>query len=449
MIHKLRRKFILINMSLVTLVLLIVFGALCLSTYQSEKQANLSVLDMSLNRPENSYSKLPESKSPENKPDGNEPAGNEPPENQLPEFDSPRILEGSLRERMDSLKPCILIILDQNGQPETIVNEDTAFLERDDILQAVESIQAEQTLSSREPFFSDGLLSSMGLRYGIRSRKEQTMIALVDRSNELVALRNLSLSSLAVGAASLAAFFLISLFLSSLALRPVERAWMQQQQFIADASHELKTPLTIILANLGILQAHPEATIASQRQWLSNTQDEAKRMKKLVDDLLYLARSDAGGSNRIFRNADLSDAVWSALLPFESVAFERGLTLDSQIAPGLRLYGDAGQLKQLTAILLDNACKYSVKGTTVTVSLTREQSHCLLRVSNQGPVIAARDQEHLFERFYRSDGSRTRQAGGYGLGLAIAKSIVDSHKGKIFVERSDLERTVFCVQLPG
>lgn len=339
---------------------------------------------------------------------------------------------------MDSLKACVVIALDPSGN---MVLPDSAFsfLDEEELLAAVAAVQDGD---------DDGLLSSLGLRYLTREQGDQTLIAFTDRSNELVALRNLSLASLIVGVCSLAAFFGISLFLASLALRPVEKAWQQQQQFVADASHELKTPLTVILANLSILKAHPQDTIAAQGKWLDSTKEEAVRMKKLVDELLYLARADAGHPTGTLTQINISDTVWSAVLPFESVAFERGLTLDSQIEPQLTMQADESLLKQLTAILLDNACKYSVPGGIVRVLLVREQSRLTLRVCNQGPVIPLRDRERLFERFYRSDESRARQAGGYGLGLAIAKSITEFHGGNICVERSDEEMTVFCVSFP-
>ena len=259
-------------------------------------------------------------------------------------------------------------------------------------------------------------------------------------------MRRLLLTSLLVGIGGLTAFFIISLFLSAWALRPVERAWERQRRFVADASHELKTPLTVILANTGILLSHREETIESERQWVENTKEEAGRMKTLVDELLFLARID-GAHKPTLMPLDLSDVVMSRLLPFESVAYEQGLTLDSRVEPGILVTGDAGQLGQLTAILLDNACKYADREGRVTLTLDTAQSMARLRVHNTGAPIPPAQLEHLFERFYRADDSRCREKGGYGLGLSIAQSIVETHKGKITV-RSGEEGTVFTVLLP-
>ena len=257
-------------------------------------------------------------------------------------------------------------------------------------------------------------------------------------------------SFLLVGALALGAFFVISLLLSSLALRPAERAWEQQRRFVADASHELKTPLTVILTNTGILLSHPEDTVAEQRKWVEYIRDEAQRMRELVEDLLFLARHDAGREPPPDQTVDLSELLWSALLPFEPVAFEQGVELESGIQGGLTVRGREDQLRRLAAILLDNAVKYAGAQGKVRVALTRgEKGGACLTVRNTGPAIPPEHLEHLFERFYRADDSRARSSGGYGLGLAIAKSIVDSHRGTITVQSGAEEGTLFTVRLPG
>ena len=216
---------------------------------------------------------------------------------------------------------------------------------------------------------------------------------------------------------------------------------------MADASHELKTPLTVILTNTGILLSHPEDTVAEQRKWVEYIRDEAQRMRELVEDLLFLARHDAGREPPPDQTVDLSELLWSALLPFEPVAFEQGVELESGIQGGLTVRGRADQLRRLAAILLDNAVKYAGAQGKVRVALTRgEKGGACLTVRNTGPAIPP---EHLFERFYRADDSRARSSGGYGLGLAIAKSIVESHRGTITVQSGAEEGTLFTVRLPG
>ncbi|WP_363315573.1 sensor histidine kinase [uncultured Flavonifractor sp.] len=249
-------------------------------------------------------------------------------------------------------------------------------------------------------------------------------------------------------ARAMATRFFVGLFLSSLALRPAERAWKQQRQFVADASHELKTPLTVILANTGIVLAHPEDTVAAQSKWLEYTQEEARQMKGLVEDLLFLAKSDATGQPFHPAEADLSELVQGCLLPFEPVAFEAGVALEARVEPALTLTGDEGQLRRLVRILLDNAIKYAGPQGTVTLELARQQDKLRLSVRNTGAPIPPEHLPHLFERFYRADAARDRSQGGYGLGLAIAKAIVEHHRGTITVSSRAETGTVFTVLLP-
>ena len=257
-------------------------------------------------------------------------------------------------------------------------------------------------------------------------------------------------SSLLVGALALGGFFVISLMLSGLALKPAEEAWEQQRRFVADASHERKTPLTVILTNTGILLAHSGDTIAQQQKWVEYIRDEAQRMRALVEDLLFLAKSDAGKETApVTAPVDVSELTWSALLPFEPVAFEQGVEMESEIADQLTVQGNADQLRRLVAILLDNAVKYAGNGGRVKLVLSRpERGGVCLTVHNTGPAIPPEHLPHLFERFYRADDSRARTSGGYGLGLAIAKRIVDGHGGSITVSSREDASTDFTVRLP-
>ena len=176
--------------------------------------------------------------------------------------------------------------------------------------------------------------------------------------------------------------------------------------------------------------------------------DEARRMKGLVDDMLFLAKADAAREPLPALPLSLSDAVWSCLLPFESVAYEQGITLCSDVAPDIQVTGDEGQLKQLVRILLDNACKYAGEKGVVTLTLEREGDKARLMVNNTGAPIPPEHLPRLFERFYRADPSRSRDQGGYGLGLAIAHSITGRHRGRITVDSQEKTGTTFTVWLP-
>ena len=261
-------------------------------------------------------------------------------------------------------------------------------------------------------------------------------------------MKELILTSLAVGGGSLVVLFIISVLFSGWTMRPMREAWDRQRQFIADASHELKTPLTVMLMNNSIISAHPEETVAQQQKWLDSSAEEGARMKKLIGDMLYLARSDAARTAPVLTDFSLSDAVWNRILPFESAAYEKGVELESSVAPDLTVRGDEEQVKQLLGILLDNAVKYAGEKGRVDVVLEKSGERAVLSVKNTGDPIPAEDIPHIFERFYRSDKSRARTEGGYGLGLAIASTIAETNKIKLSVQSSAEKGTVFTATFP-
>lgn len=253
--------------------------------------------------------------------------------------------------------------------------------------------------------------------------------------------------TLAITVGALGAFYVISRYLAGRTVEPVERAWEQQRQFVADASHELKTPITVILTNSNILLSHPQDTVAEQKKWVEYTRDEARRMGELVDDMLFLAKTDAQREERPLVPVDLAETVWSAFLPLEPVAFEAGVALDSAVADGLTVRGRADQLRRLVTILLDNAVKYAGEGGKVRLTLESEGRTALLTVHNTGEPIPPEHLPHLFERFYRADTSRARSTGGCGLGLSIAYAIAQGHGGALTVE-SGQPGTSFTLRLP-
>ncbi len=252
---------------------------------------------------------------------------------------------------------------------------------------------------------------------------------------------------LAVCGAMVCCYFFVRRSAAS-SLRPVETAWKQQRQFIADASHELKTPITVILANTDIMLAHPEKSVEDQSKWLEHIRSEAMRMQELVTGMMYLARADSNQQPMTKELLSLTELVYDCVLPFEPVAFESGLVLDYDVAQDISVTGDSTQLKQLVMILLDNACKYTPSPGKIDLQLERCDAQARLTVHNSGPAIPAEDLVRIFERFYRADKSRTRQSGGSGLGLSIAQSIVDAHGGHISVKSTEGAGTEFTVLLP-
>ena len=289
----------------------------------------------------------------------------------------------------------------------------------------------------------EGVLAEHHLRYLRQTGLLSTRIAFTDSTLEQATLRSLLTGSLLIGLAALAVLFACSYVLSGAVTRPMDRAWQQQKQFLSDASHELKTPLTVILSSAELLE---QSAAPEQKQYVDNVRAESRRMKRLVEDMLTLSRVERGGEHLPDTTADLSDAAADAALRFEPVAYEAGHTLSYDIAPGLLVRGDSGKLEQAVAVLLDNAIKYAAPGTEVRLDAARQGKNACLWVENEGDPIPADKLPHIFDRFYRADESRT-DGGSFGLGLPIARAIVEAHRGTLRCD-SGGHTTRFTITLP-
>ena len=283
-----------------------------------------------------------------------------------------------------------------------------------------------------------GVLEEYDLRFYRLQRPGELSLVFMDISGEKAALGNLTLICVGIGILSAATFWGVSILLARWAVRPVERAWAEQRQFVADASHELKTPLTVILTNAELMQTQPDP------QYARSVLTMATRMRALVESLLELARVDNGAVRAAFEDTDLSGLVEEELLPFEPVYFERGLELDCAVEPDLHVLGSPRHLRQVVAILLDNAVNHAPDGSAVRLRLQRQGGAALLTVTNPGD-LSREDCRNIFLRFYRVDAARS--GGGYGLGLPIAQGIIRDHGGKIWAESREGTVTL-SVQLP-
>jgi signal transduction histidine kinase len=293
---------------------------------------------------------------------------------------------------------------------------------------------------------SDGLVSGYNLRYYRQNNGFFYRIAFVDISMEQSTLRDLMKSYFQIGAAALLLLLGVSILLSYWVTRPVERAWKQQRQFLSDASHELKTPLTVILSNAELMGS---ASLPEKpARWADNIHSEAVRMKTLVEEMLTLARADNMVRTSVYTEVCLSDVAMDCALMFEPVAFEAGKPLQYEIPEEITVTGDAERLGQVISVLLDNAIKYGRDGGTIRMTLQRTEKSARLQVSNENrdAPIPPEQLSRLFERFYRADASRGEQT-GFGLGLPIASTIVAEHRGTLRAE-SDRESTRFILTLP-
>ena len=284
--------------------------------------------------------------------------------------------------------------------------------------------------SAPEPL---GVLDGYDLRYFRSQSPAELTLVFMDISAERAAMRNLRLTCAGIGLLALGLFWAVSFLLARWAVRPVERAWEEQRQFVSDASHELKTPLTVILTSAELMQTDPDP------QHTRSILAMSRRMRELVESLLELARVDNGAVRAAFEELDLSALVADELLPFEPLFFEGGLTLESQLEEGLRISGSDRHLRQVLTILLDNALRYSPENAAVRVALTRQGSSALLTVTNPGSLTKEQCRS-IFRRFYRADPART--AGGSGLGLAIAQGIALDHGGKLWADSREGDVTL-------
>lgn len=291
---------------------------------------------------------------------------------------------------------------------------------------------------------NEGTIPAYNLRYLRQDNGLFQRIAFVDTSAEKATLKTMVASYLQIGAAATILLLGISILLAWWITRPVEKAWQQQRQFLSDASHELKTPLTVILSNAELMSSVPlEPRLA---RWADNIRSEGVQMKRLVEEMLTLARADNMVRTSVFSEQSLSDLAMDCALLFEPVAFEAGKTLTYDLAEGIVVSGDGDKLRQVISVLLDNAVKYGKDGAPIVMTLQKTESRARLSVANQGDPIPAEQLSHLFERFYRADASRG-ELSGFGLGLSIARTIADEHKGSLRAE-SDERSTRFILTLP-
>lgn len=431
MIRKLRVRFVSIMMLIVCTMLIIIFGLVVHMTHARIREDGFRMMENAVYAPMGTLSDRNPKRKDENK-------------------------------QMNILLPFFRVLIDADGK---IVDMDGGYY--DLTQEGSEAVLEELVSAATAGTEKVGDLHDYNLRYYRTSAKkwfnqkapdgnpmpetalsdEGQIIVFADISSEIATMRNLYRTCVIIGLGSLASFLVISIFFARWAVRPVEEAWAQQRQFVSDASHELKTPLTVILTDAEMLKS-PRFDEAHKAQFVDNILTMSNQMRGLVESLLQLARVDNGAIQKMpLQHIDLSGLVSDELLTFEALFFEKGLTLAEDIADGITVHGSAQHLKQVVEILLDNAQKYSEPHGTVRVTLQKSGSHhCLLSVADPGDAISPEDLRKIFQRFYRIDEARAMNH-SYGLGLSIAENIVKNHKGRIWAESAEGINT-FRVELP-
>ncbi len=272
-----------------------------------------------------------------------------------------------------------------------------------------------------------------------------SFLDITDSSNTLT---RLLFTFVFVGVAVLFILFVVSLYFANRSIRPVEDSWQKQKQFIADASHELKTPLAIITANIDALLANADQTVNSQQKWIGYIQFQVGRISKLLNDMLYLAKVEetVEETNKTQMPFELSGTVIDAITSMEAVIFEKGIQLTHKIEPDIFVKGDRERIKQTVLILLDNAIKYGNDHGHIHIELKRSRNKAIFSIVNTGEGIPQDKLPRVFDRFYRCDPSRSQATSGHGLGLSIAKAVIERSGGNIYAESSN-GSTTFTFEL--
>ena len=347
--------------------------------------------------------------------------------------------DGRMRSS-SSLIPVAVYAVEEDGFTHIVPQVTTASISDDVLSEAMGLVQ--------ESADGYGTLGSLDLHYHKATHEGSVYYVFADTSYT-DNWKNLAFMLAIVGLVTLVVFFVISLFYSRWALRPVREAWDSQRQFVADASHDLKTPITVVLANAAILLKHPERSIASESQWIESTQKEAETMQGLVNEMLELAQIEAGEKVAVEKEPlDFSDLVDGETLLFDAVALERNCVFDCNVDAGVQVVANEKQVEKMVSTLMENAFKYVDDGGSVGVTLRAEGRNAVLRINNTGSVISPDDLPHIFDRFYRTDKARTSGEGGFGLGLAIAREIARQHGGDITCTSSQEQGTTFTAILP-
>ena len=272
---------------------------------------------------------------------------------------------------------------------------------------------------------------------------DATVISFLDCTTEIQGERNLLMISAAVGCAGILLSFFFILLMSGKIILPLKESMEKQKRFITDAGHELKTPLTIIDADISVAEMENGPS-----EWLDDVKAQTKRLAGLTNDLIYLSRMDEGQAGLQMIDFPLSDVVTDTVQSFRGRAQIEEKILTASIEPMVSCHGDEKSITKLLTILLDNAVKYACEKGDITVSLQKKSKYIELIVQNDTETIDPASIPHFFDRFYRADSSRNSSRGGYGIGLSIAQAVVAAHKGRISASAPSETSLRITVQLP-
>jgi len=406
MFKGLRNKFLIILMGIVSLIVVVFFSTILLFNYQNmDRNADIILNGMFKQQ------LPPQASNPRQPPRGARP------------------FDGS--DMRDRLAPIFTIELDEEKNITSI----SSMFELD------EAFYQEIAADALAKKSGTGLVSYDGASF--KYRMNDGKIVFLDISKEMQMFMNTVYTFLWIAVPLLAVIFLFSLYFANRSIRPIEEAYNRQKEFVADASHELKTPLAVIATNADMLLS---SATEEQQKWLTYIRKETERMAKLTGRLLYLTKLDYTEENTIQCTFDCSKIIENYLMQMDAVFFEQQIQTEISIQPDVKINGDSEQLRQLVSILIDNAIKYT--DGILKIRLERVGGDAVLTLYNTGKGIAADELPLIWNRFYRGDKSR-ENTGGFGLGLSIAKEIANRHNGSIEAESAENKWTRFIVKIPS
>ncbi|MFV0395281.1 MAG: sensor histidine kinase [Coprobacillaceae bacterium] len=408
MFKKLRNKFLILNVISILIVLIAAFASIFYMTYENVRKDVTLQLEKELKeknfRPPNSIGHGPNSQQP-----------------------------------LDFASTSFCVLLNTDNELEGIYN--TPFtISNDDVEPLItKAIDKNKDLSF---FENDGQYWA----FQLVESSDGNLLAFVNITSNVNVLLNLVYAFLVVSILVTCVIVILSYKYANRAIQPIKESFKRQEEFVANASHELKTPLTIINTTLNVIRSNQDETVQQQDKWLDYIQNETNRMSTLTNDLLYLTRMSQT-NDILLTTFNISELIETTILSMEAIAYEKDVTLSYTGFP-MQYHGHMESLNRLFYILLDNAIKYNNKDGYVKVVLTKQQKTITITIENSGEGIEEEHIKRIFNRFYRADESRNSQTGGYGIGLSIAKTIVEQHNGIIKVESELQKSTTFSVTLP-
>lgn len=419
MIGKLRRRFILVAMTSVFVVLAVIMGTVNVMNYRKILTDTDHVMQILVEN-DGVFPKVtpPDAKGNESRGAGDisdtEEKGEALPDDiQAPEDGKQK--GQSLTAETPYETRYFTVRMDENGTVTDTNTENIAALDDEEVEELAETVYAK----NQEKGLAGNYLYQKATEDG------ETMLIFIDCQKSLATFRNFLLSSVGMSAAGFAAVCILIILLSKQVFRPVEESYRKQKQFITDASHELKTPLTIIDANVEVMEMEN-----GESQWTKSIHNQTKRLANLTAELVTLSRLDEQREMQLI-DFSLSDAVNETIDNFQIPIEAAGKKLTCEVEKNLTLKGEEQQIRKVLSILMDNALKYSCENGEISVRVFQHGKWKHILVENQTTDQKQGDLKEVFERFYRADASRSSEIPGYGIGLSTAQAVVQAHKGKI------------------